>query len=426
MQNVFGVRTAIAATVCLTGAFPASAQVTPVGEVFGSQPGENMPEDWAPCTDAIETNLRGGFSDRLWPGGVVPYRFSANVNSTNQSRARAAMDELEAVSFLEFIPWTDEDAYINFNASSNSNSSPVGYSGNSNGINIVSWSWRFIICHEVMHSLGIWHEQQKPFRNDYVTINWNNIDPDKKNNFQTPSSGLPVGEYNFESIMHYSRCAFSICSCSSCPTISALPEYADQESVMGQRGYLSQGDADTIAFMYNGPNVGDDEHEPNDSFGSPAPIGAGSHPLIMGDESDYFTFTLAERSEVSASVSTDELAWQAITTLHDAGGAQLGFADNGPWDDGDVIETTLDPGTYVLHIEQDVGFYPYTLNLSIVEAPACFADADGNGTLNVDDIDAYVAAFVGGNLAVADCDGSGGLNVDDIDCYVAAFVAGCP
>ncbi len=46
-------------------------------------------------------------------------------------------------------------------------------------------------------------------------------------------------------------------------------------------------------------------------------------------------------------------------------------------------------------------------------------------TIDFDDIDAFVAAFVAGDPE-GDCDGSGALNFDDIDCFVAAFLAGCP
>ncbi|GJM19306.1 MAG: hypothetical protein DHS20C14_15190 [Phycisphaeraceae bacterium] len=59
-------------------------------------------------------------------------------------------------------------------------------------------------------------------------------------------------------------------------------------------------------------------------------------------------------------------------------------------------------------------------------APMCFADCDGSGGLNIDDVDCFVAGFVGGDLGIADCDGNGSLNIDDVDCFVAAFVAGCP
>ncbi len=55
---------------------------------------------------------------------------------------------------------------------------------------------------------------------------------------------------------------------------------------------------------------------------------------------------------------------------------------------------------------------------------SCLADLTGDGNLNVDDIDAFVAAFLAGDLAV-DFDASGSLNVDDIDAFVAAFLTGC-
>ncbi len=54
----------------------------------------------------------------------------------------------------------------------------------------------------------------------------------------------------------------------------------------------------------------------------------------------------------------------------------------------------------------------------------CAADLTGDGVLNVDDIDAFVAAFVGGD-PIADLDGDGSVNIDDIDAFVASFLGGC-
>lgn len=58
-------------------------------------------------------------------------------------------------------------------------------------------------------------------------------------------------------------------------------------------------------------------------------------------------------------------------------------------------------------------------------APACPCDLDGSGVLNLDDLDAFVAAFLAGDPA-ADLDGSGAINLDDLDAFVSCFVAGCP
>ena len=62
----------------------------------------------------------------------------------------------------------------------------------------------------------------------------------------------------------------------------------------------------------------------------------------------------------------------------------------------------------------------------LFSGPACFADCDANGALNIDDIDCFIDAFTSGDLAGADCDANGTLNIDDVDCFVASFVAGCP
>ncbi|MEQ8770383.1 MAG: glycoside hydrolase family 16 protein [Phycisphaerales bacterium] len=65
-----------------------------------------------------------------------------------------------------------------------------------------------------------------------------------------------------------------------------------------------------------------------------------------------------------------------------------------------------------------------SVTLDTTPAP-CLADIDGNGALNVDDIDLFIVAFVNG-LLDADFDANGTLNIDDIDAFVAAFLAGCP
>ena len=53
------------------------------------------------------------------------------------------------------------------------------------------------------------------------------------------------------------------------------------------------------------------------------------------------------------------------------------------------------------------------------------ADLDASGTLNIDDLDLFIAAFLSTD-ATADCDASGSLNIDDLDCFITAFLAGCP
>ena len=67
------------------------------------------------------------------------------------------------------------------------------------------------IQHEFIHALGFHHEQNRPDRNDYVTINENNIIQDFKNNFKRQKTSLTFNvPYDGKSIMHYKPKDFSI------------------------------------------------------------------------------------------------------------------------------------------------------------------------------------------------------------------------
>ena len=87
------------------------------------------------------------------------------------------------------------------------------------------------------------------------------------------------------------------------------------------------------------------------------------------------------------------------------------------------LEDISADGTTVVGTSIDGDFLPGTFLLRL--PTACPADCDGSGTLNLDDIDCFIAAFTSSDLA-SDCDGSGVLNLDDIDCFVASFLSGCP
>lgn len=69
-----------------------------------------------------------------------------------------------------------------------------------------------IIVHELMHSLGFWHEHSRIDRDDHIQIKWENILPGMKSQFDIISGALQdtLGEnYDYRSIMHYDSTAFS-------------------------------------------------------------------------------------------------------------------------------------------------------------------------------------------------------------------------
>ncbi|XP_037084875.1 blastula protease 10-like [Pollicipes pollicipes] len=66
------------------------------------------------------------------------------------------------------------------------------------------------VAHEISHALGFFHEQSRPDRDQYVEVLWDNIKQGKEANFRIKENAETLGvKYDFRSIMHYAKFAFS-------------------------------------------------------------------------------------------------------------------------------------------------------------------------------------------------------------------------
>ena len=184
-----------------------------------------------------------------WTGGLVYYDFDGNVTAQNQARSLTAMAEWAAVANVRFIPRTTQANYIHFQ-NSNGNNSFVGMIGGPQTLNMFNWNFKYIICHELAHALGFRHEQTRPDRDTFVTINFGNICCNASSNFQINPSATTTGAYDFLSIMHYGRTAFST---GSADTITCKPAYAQFQNQIGNRSYMTLMDADGLAQRYGPP-----------------------------------------------------------------------------------------------------------------------------------------------------------------------------
>ena len=198
---------------------------------------------------------RDAFILEIWPGGVVPYEFDANVSADNRSRARRAMEKIMDVSGVYFIPRTHEDDRIVFiNSETGRNSSSLGRIGGPQFVRIASWTQQFVIVHELMHALGDNHEHQRPDRDEYIRINWENVRPGAESQFELRPLASPEGPYDFTSVMHYSGVAFTQGPGLS---IEATPPYEMYQAAMGQSDRLSEGDILGLNARYGPPVVSD-------------------------------------------------------------------------------------------------------------------------------------------------------------------------
>lgn len=114
--------------------------------------------------------------------------------------------------------------------------------------------------HEIAHALGMGHEQARPDRDEYVTINFANIQKGKENNFDLNPAAKEDAKrpYDILSLMHYGVSDFAIDP--SKPTILVKPKaywkYTKKQEEfnkfeIGNRIGLAQTDVDQFAAMYS-------------------------------------------------------------------------------------------------------------------------------------------------------------------------------
>jgi hypothetical protein len=197
-------------------------------------------------------------SSNLWTDGVVPYRFDASMSVADRAQTTAAMQEWEDATDVVFIVRTTEANFIHIR-NSDGDSSPgcssfVGMIGGMQTMNLTSGCLStYSVHHELGHALGYWHEQSATDRDDYITINWDNIQDDTEGNFQIQSGSQFYGPYDFDSVMHYSQFAFT----TGWPktTIDVKDPWADEwQSKIGQRDHLSHWDTTVMSFLYAEPD----------------------------------------------------------------------------------------------------------------------------------------------------------------------------
>lgn len=177
-----------------------------------------------------------------WPNCTMPYEIDPNL--PNPARVTDAMSHWNQKTGFKFVQHTTESDYVYF-FDGGGCWSYVGRQGGRQELSLGGGCSTGNAIHEIGHAIGYFHEQSRNDRNNFVTINWQNIAQYAQNNFaQYLNSGQDVGNYDYCSIMHYPRDAFSI---NGQDTITPLQPGAE---CMGQRNGLSATDIAAIKTMY--------------------------------------------------------------------------------------------------------------------------------------------------------------------------------
>lgn len=194
----------------------------------------------------IFNNSRGVVTNigaQRWPNSTIPYVIAADHEDVVM--VQAAINMIIRGTNICMIPRTTETDYVEF-VNSNFCTSQIGRQGGRQEIEASATCGVGVTAHEILHAAGHFHEQSRSDRDDYVTINLENVVPGLEFNFEKATVGTDIGTYDYHSIMHYRPFDFST---NGLPTVEVISPGANPPNI-GQSTVLSEGNISTTNTIY--------------------------------------------------------------------------------------------------------------------------------------------------------------------------------
>lgn len=189
---------------------------------------------------------KGGASPSRWPGGKIYYTVASNMGSINANKITNAVNEYNNKTNTQWIPRTNQTNYVEFIFGSSSGYdgwAHIGYRGGKQNISLDQNISLGSVIHEMGHTVGLYHEHCRKDRDQYVSIQWNNIQNGQAYNFDIYDSGTDIGPFNINSVMMYWPDSYSK---NGQPTIKR----ANNTNFTYNRTGFTTGDINTIDTMY--------------------------------------------------------------------------------------------------------------------------------------------------------------------------------
>lgn len=168
--------------------------------------------DEYPVPDESRSALALGGGVRKWTNNTVVYRISG-LSSSVRSELQKSFNEWTSKTNIKFKERTNESNYVTISSSgSNSNSgvATLGMNGSRGFIRLGTRATAVVIIHEIGHTLGYIHEQNRSDRDRYIRINFGNIQNGARDQFyKSGSAQFLTNRFDINSTMMYGSFTFS-------------------------------------------------------------------------------------------------------------------------------------------------------------------------------------------------------------------------
>ena len=201
------------------------------------------------------------YAQYLWPkvGNQYQIPYVIASGSGNLTNLNTAITQFNSTfSNIQFVARTTETDYVNFYFDPTLNNgeceATVGRAGGEQQVGGAGGTFNpcavGTILHEMGHTVGLWHEQSRPDRNTYVSVNYNNLIKGSISNFsQIYDNAQETTLFDYASIMEYPAFSFSR---NGGPAIESIPAGIPLSNFTG----YTVADIDGIERMYgNAPTA---------------------------------------------------------------------------------------------------------------------------------------------------------------------------
>ncbi|CAD7089224.1 unnamed protein product [Hermetia illucens] len=184
-----------------------------------------------------------------WTSKTVYYQIDGAFSAAEKNTIIGALNAIQSATCVKFVARSNQANYVYVTRENSGCWSYVGMLKGRQQLNLQGNGcvYHGTAIHEFLHALGVHHQQSASDRDNYVTIQYANIQSGTEGNFDKYSSSyvtdFGIG-YDYGSIMHYDAYAFSKNGQKTIVT-------KDSSATIGQRNGLSSKDIAKIKAMYS-------------------------------------------------------------------------------------------------------------------------------------------------------------------------------
>ncbi|XP_028286763.1 high choriolytic enzyme 1-like [Parambassis ranga] len=214
-------------------------------------PGEPYVEDDVAYASEAERNADPCTSKAcMWPKSTdgkvyVPYTISSVYSSREVSVIERGLQSFHGFSCIRFVKRTNQRDYLKIQSLKGCYSY-IGRRSNGQDLSLQRSGcvYHDTVQHEVLHALGFHHEQKRSDRDQFIRVQLQNVISGKEHNFDKVNTLNQGTTYDYGSVMHYSKYAFSK---NNQPTMVAIP---DSSVEFGKATEMSQKDILRLNRLY--------------------------------------------------------------------------------------------------------------------------------------------------------------------------------